>query len=176
MSNVEIVIQRDEITEALTRTLELMGHLGPAMKLIGDRMLELTDKRFDTQTDPDGKPWADLHPSSWLRKKSQKILTEQGDRGGLRGSINYRSGDDWVSIGTNKPYAAILQLGGHIRAHVIRPKKAKALRFFAVTGAKVFAKEVEHPGSNFPPRPFLGVGDAEIQAIIGILSDFVRVG
>lgn len=51
-------------------------------------------------------------------------------------------------------YAKIIHDGGKTPAHVIRPKKAKALRF-VIGGQVVYAKVVHHPGSTFKPNPFL---------------------
>jgi hypothetical protein len=44
------------------------------------------------------------------------------------------------------PYAASIDSGA--RPHVIRPKRAKFLRFRARNGALVFAKRVNHPGNK----------------------------
>lgn len=53
------------------------------------------------------------------------------------------------------PYAAILEFGGKTSAHEILPDKAKALSFLS-GGKQVFARRVQHPGSTFSARPYLG--------------------
>jgi phage gpG-like protein len=53
------------------------------------------------------------------------------------------------------PYAAILEFGGKTSAHEILPDKAKALAF-VVNGKQFFARRVQHPGSTFAARSYLG--------------------
>lgn len=82
-------------------------------------------------------------------------------------------------------YAAIHEFGGKTRPHIIRPRNGKTLKFTRSAGAfmtlpklktnttgassgqfmtvsrlrtnklEVFAKEVHHPGSNIPARPYI---------------------
>jgi hypothetical protein len=52
-----------------------------------------------------------------------------------------------------KGLAAIQERGGRIKAHVIKPKMRKALRF-GVAAAEKFAPLVNHPGANMPAIPF----------------------
>lgn len=52
------------------------------------------------------------------------------------------------------PYAAIQEFGGRTSPHVIRPRVAEALHF-VMNGKDVFARSVNHPGSNIPARPYL---------------------
>jgi len=51
-------------------------------------------------------------------------------------------------------YAAIQEYGGHTAPHEILPDKAKALAFVVGAGT-VFARRVEHPGSDIPARAYL---------------------
>ena len=53
------------------------------------------------------------------------------------------------------PYAAILEFGGKTSAHEILPDKAKVLSFL-IDGKRVFARRVQHPGSTFAARSYLG--------------------
>lgn len=59
-----------------------------------------------------------------------------------------------VMFGSNVPYAAIHELGGTTKPHVIRPKRKEALKF-SFGGKTVFAKVVNHPGSKIPARPYM---------------------
>jgi phage gpG-like protein len=54
----------------------------------------------------------------------------------------------------NLPYAAIQEYGGKTAAHVIEAKNGKALAFM-MGGNMVFAKKVNHPGSNIPSRSYM---------------------
>lgn len=91
--------------------------------------------------------------------------------GRLRASIDaLQDGVGRALIGSPVVYAAIHEFGGKTSPHVIRPRKAKYLRFIGASGNPVYAKSVRHPGSNIPPRPYLrpAVMDnlAEIKALI----------
>jgi phage gpG-like protein len=52
-------------------------------------------------------------------------------------------------------YAAIQEFGGQTKAHIIEAVSGKALAF-AIAGQTVFAKRVNHPGSNIPAHHYMG--------------------
>jgi Bacteriophage HK97-gp10, putative tail-component len=66
------------------------------------------------------------------------------------------------TIGSDLNYAAMVHDG--TRPHVIRPRRAKALRF-RVGGRVVFARVVRHPGTR--GRPFLDRALREVTAARG---------
>lgn len=83
----------------------------------------------------------------------------------VRESANQVDGIVGVPMG-GPPYARILELGGTTRAHVIRARNAQFLAFEAnnsnytpwgmgALGGMVYRRKVNHPGSHFPPRPYL---------------------
>lgn len=70
--------------------------------------------------------------------------------GTLKNSIGWRGVSARAAeVFAEAEYAPFVEFG--TRAHVIRPKERKALRFFA-GGETVLAKKVFHPGTR--PRPF----------------------
>lgn len=107
--------------------------------------VESIAKRSFNQASLRIKPWpnlasgkaARLRKSGTLAKSVRSVVTEQG-----------------VAIGSDRKYAAIHQLGGKTKPHIIRPKHGKAL---AIPGLGFFAK-VNHPGSKIPARPFIPIG------------------
>lgn len=56
-----------------------------------------------------------------------------------------------VALRNSAPYAAPIDKGA--RPHIIRPKRAKMLRFVTASGQVVFARFVRHPGNK--PYRFL---------------------
>jgi len=78
--------------------------------------------------------------------------------GRLRRSIHYeldkQSNRVTATVGTNVEYAKTHELGLTIPAHIIQPKRAKALRF-EMGGRIVFAKRVNMPAKKMPQRSFL---------------------
>jgi len=74
------------------------------------------------------------------------------------------------------PYAAILEFGGKTAAHEIMSDKAGALAF-VVNGKAVFARAVQHPGSTFEPRSWLGSAlDDAGESIAEALAEVVFAG
>ena len=112
---------------------------------IGEELLLSTDARFDSQTDPDGRPWAPLNAeyAAWKRAfhGHDRILKL---RGYLRDTLRYQATDVSVAIGSNRVFSAIHQFGGQAG----REHKA-----------------------TIPARPYLGVSDDDVAAILEIIED-----
>jgi hypothetical protein len=69
------------------------------------------------------------------------------------------------------PQAAMLEEG--TRPHIIRPRRAKALRFLNRAGDVIFAKMVRHPGTR--ARPWLGPAITDnADAFLDIYGDEVE--
>jgi phage gpG-like protein len=89
--------------------------------------------------------------------------------GHLRDSIRHQMiGKNAVRIGTNRVYAAIHQLGGKTAPRVIRPVRKQALR----TPFGLF-KKVNHPGSNIPARPYLGLSRGNSDEILRMINEYL---
>lgn len=147
------------------------------MPRLGEYLQASTQKRFKSQTAPDGSAWQPLKPRYAQRKKyhQDKILTL---RGYLRSGIHYQvTGPAEVEVGSNTKYAAIHQLGGEID----QPERQAIMRYRTVAGRMLFAGRKHKRGvterqvtipvhfAKIPARPFLGlstVDEAEIRAII----------
>ena len=91
--------------------------------------------------------------TSWTLKPAKRVP------GGVEGHVS-----SWV------PYSAIHEFGGTTAAHVIKPRNAKALRFF-VGGEAVFARSVNHPGSKIPARPYVQPAiDKKREAMVDVVA------
>lgn len=129
---------------------------------IGKHFQEQAEYRISqSNIGPDGIPW----------KQSKRALDDGGktllDTGRLLKSLTTIANNDFAEVGTNVPYAAIHQFGGKTRPHVIRPKKANGVLAWPIAN---FARYVNHPGSDIPARPYLGVADDDepmVESIIG---------
>lgn len=122
-----------------------------------------------------GRPgrWADLHPGTKEARRKQgtwpgQILVRSG-AGGLASSIQADWDDNQAVAGTNKAYAAIHQFGGTTRPHVIKPRDKRALAF-----GGVIVRQVNHPGSRIPARPFLALTDGDLDDMLEVTEDFIR--
>lgn len=157
-----------EVREALASLLMKLGNLRPAFANIGEAMLRQIHLRFERGVDQDGNPWAPLAASTIARKGHGRPLIQQGERGGLLGSIHYQESDSDVVIGTNMVYAAVCQFGS--KPHKIKPRDKRALHW---PGLEHPVKEVNHPGTA--PRPFLGIGENDKKKILGVVADFFEL-
>jgi phage virion morphogenesis protein len=158
-----------EVVKTLDRLHAKAGRMAPAWKNIGEVLVRSTQDRFDSQTDPDGRPWQRLKASTIagkaLRGHSDKILRQ---RGYLSDSIRSQANENGVRVGTNRIYGAIQHFGGKTKPHVIRPKNKKAL---AWPGARNPARAVNHPGSEIPARRFLGISRQDRDRILEVAGD-----
>lgn len=78
-----------------------------------------------------------------------------GKRTGLLArSIRTKREGPVAIVGTNVVYASIHETGGKTKAHPIRPRTRKVLKF-KVGSETVFARFVNHPGSKIPARPHM---------------------
>jgi phage virion morphogenesis protein len=149
-----------EIVQQLSDRRELMASLAGIMH-------RAVEDNFEAQ----GRPrWADLHPGTKAarRKLGQwpgQILVRSGQ---LAASITPYSDNDQALVGTNKAYAAIQQFGGQTRPHIIKPRNKRALAFGGVV-----VRQVKHPGSKIPARPFLSLTEQDGQDMLDEASAFI---
>ena len=101
--------------------------------------------------------------SGALRDSIQVALSQQDNR--IDAEI-FSNGD--------APYAAIQEFGGKTAAHEILPDKARVLAFVA-NGKQLFARRVQHPGSQIPERSYLRSAlDEQGENILQDLREIVR--
>ena len=156
---LEVELDTTEVRQAFNRLLKSTRDTGPLMKNIGEMLLNSTRDRFRNEQDPDGKAWEPLSEVTKGRKKNvDKVLTE---RGHLSGSINYRSGDGFIEIGSTRIYAGTHQFG--------------ASRGALGTGSfKTRAGTFPVPWGDIPARPFLGLSAGDRLAINNAVADYLE--
>lgn len=107
---ITIEIDDREIREGLRALEGKLGDLRPVFQDLGEALLNSTRRRFETQTAPDGSPWAALSPGYKKRKKKHLILILTLN-GYLRGTLNYQATRDELRVGTPMIYGAAHQFG-----------------------------------------------------------------
>ncbi|WP_306050111.1 phage virion morphogenesis protein [Oceaniradius stylonematis] len=155
-----VTLEDRAVRERFARLERAMGNTKPVMDAIGTGLVRSTQRRFVTQTDPDGAAWTALNPVYAATKRNARILTESG---GLRDSVTHAAGRDTVRIGSNKVYAAIHQRGGTIRA------KSGGRLAFRMGDALVRPTSVE-----IPSRPYLGINADDERMIERVIDGFLR--
>lgn len=174
-----IEVRDAEVTRALVLLAARGRNLRPALKEIGEHMLNSTEENFAAEGRPE--KWAPLSPRTKQRKKGTKILTE---RQRLRRSIHYAAGSRSLTWGTNVKYAAIHQLGGEVERYA--RSTTAYFKVNAKTGQSRFAKKgkanfsqrvtIGQHTTQLPARPFLVVQDADRVEILSILTDHLEGG
>ena len=75
---ISIVINDAEILQALKKLEQSAGDLSPAMKEIGEVLVESTKQRFVSGEGPDGQAWAENSPVTIDRKGRSNPLIDEG--------------------------------------------------------------------------------------------------
>jgi phage gpG-like protein len=137
---ITITATTDTISPDMAARLALAQDRSRIHQAIGLALKSLTKRAFNTPS---------LRAANWPAKTDNTPATLRKS-GTLAKSINDPIATETsVTIGTDRHYAAIHQLGGKTSPHIIRPKTKKALK----TPYGVF-KKINHPGSRIPARPF----------------------
>jgi phage gpG-like protein len=199
---VTYTVVKEQAIQALERLEVRTRDLTPVMQDFAEYMKGSVERTFAAQGRP--SRWAPLKAATlaswlaskrtWVTKKARKggggkegfwgdrRVTGKGltalrgrliltDTGRLRRSIKFAAGPRGVEGYTNVQYAAIQQLGGVIKAHAIFPRKKKALFW---PGAAHPVRRVMHPGSKFPPRPFLVFLEEDIRYLFDRMAAYLK--
>ncbi len=145
---MRILVDYDDkdVTRMLQRLIDAGINPRQALGEIGLELKESTKKRFESQSGPDGTPWAPNSEVTIARKGEKPPLTNVGT---LMDQINYQlSGNDTLEVGSPTIYAAMQQFGGTKSAF-------------------------PHLWGDIPARPFLGVSDEDEAMIIDIFNSYL---
>lgn len=127
-------------------------------KGVGEHLTEIAIPRnFDSESAPDGTPWAVLSPVTIARReaKGQTPITILRATGKMSAEIVSQASDDQLVVGSPAPQAAVMQFGAAKGAF----------------GANANGNPV--PWGNIPARPFLGLSAEDEAEIIHIASDWL---
>jgi len=133
MTAFTVIVQDQPVQTMLQRMAERAENMQPALQVIGDDIVERTQRRFETSTSPDGSPWkpnaaatlgiltARLGKSYRKKNGSLNAAGERriagkkpliGESGDLRRQIVALATADQVTVQATPVYAAIHQFGG----------------------------------------------------------------
>lgn len=177
---IELTLQYEPVLRAWRRAAAEMGDARPLMRSVAGIMHGAVEDNFAEE----GRPkWQPLASSTMLglqvRGKDWKKLASGKQRsigsvkfspfsgkilqrsGALARSIVQRYDQDSAVVGTNIVYARIHQMGGKTKPHVIRAKAKRALSFGGIV-----VRQVNHPGSNIPARPFLQLTPRDVRELV----------
>ncbi|WP_339079045.1 phage virion morphogenesis protein [Pseudomonas sp. TMP9] len=107
-----VQLEHQRLQETL-RTIEwAIGDLTPLMRGIAAELASQTEENFEEEGRPDWTPLSDV--TTERRKNSGNWPGQmlQVSAAGLAASISSQSDDSSALVGSNKPYAAMMQFGG----------------------------------------------------------------
>ncbi|MBX3588786.1 MAG: phage virion morphogenesis protein [Ramlibacter sp.] len=148
------------VIQALREAAGAMANRRPLMRAVAGIMLSAVEDNFEQE----GRPkWKDLAPSTKLSRFKEgkwpgKILQRSG---ALASSITQSFTADVAKVATNMPYARIQNFGGRTKPHVIKPKTKRALAFGGIV-----VRQVNHPGSVIPARPYMRLTPRDLRDVI----------
>lgn len=140
------------------------------LRNVGEALLQVTDDRFASQTDPEGKAWTPLAAlTKEIRGNDGPILTVSGR---LRKSITYEVGGSTLRLGPNALGDAVQQFGA-----TIVPKKASVLRIPLPngTGGRNAAGAAFSLKVVVPKRPYIGFGAKDEEAAQDAIEEWLEV-
>jgi len=160
------------------------------LKNIGETELKATRERFDAKKGPDGSAWPANAPLTLMLARGGSMMKRTG---GLVGSISYEVSGSTLKLGPNKVYAAAQQFGvtikgknGPLRIPVpggtmmskaqaaklgVEQKKGRGKKSGDVAASKG-AGAIYVQSVTIPPRPYIGIGAADAQAIVDTVEDW----
>lgn len=153
--NVEIDDQ--ELREFLQSKLAQMEDLRPFLRGVGQHLQNSVADRFDTETAPDGSPWAPLAPSTIANRARRKGVSELGilrETGRMRGTLAYAVTENAVAVGFNS-----VLTGTDIQAAALHHHGASAGR---------------NGTSRIPARPILGLTRDDEIILAEMAEDFLK--
>lgn len=143
---------RQLATDLARHQRELSSYIGSkAPRIVGKMGVDHFRENFDQQgfVNNGVQPWPERKTDT-----GRRILT--GETRELENSIDYEASGGRVSFGSDVVYASIHNRGGKTKAHKIKPRRGKALKFANAKGDDIMRRGVNHPGSNIPKRQFIG--------------------
>lgn len=159
----DIEFQADHLTAILEAVRREIATPAEMLGSIGESLFRVNQERHDQGLDPEGKAWEPLAAST----------IAAGDRKGgplnktgrMLARFHYQANNDNLVLGfhSDDGWKAIFHQDGS-RAHVITPRKAKALAFGGIV-----RKRVNHPG--LPARPLVGFPESDRKLVGDVTAD-----
>lgn len=159
---IDIELDDRRARDAMRRLADAGRDMTPAMKAIGEHLVNSTKERFEHEKAPDGTPWAPL--SEVTRKRKKRNPDRIGTESGILGSLIHReAGPDFVRIGSSRVYAGTFHHGAAKGAFGSYP-----------TGLAGRDFDVPIPWGDIPARPFVGLSGEDRDVIERDMVDWLR--
>lgn len=185
MAGASIKIE-DTATPGLVRLVAVASQPEAMMRDIAGYMLFSTQRRFETETDPDGRKWQSLSPRTAAARVGRRVrgydhILRVTTR--LYQSLTQASDATSAQVGTNVEYAAIHQFGGDIKMperqgrvtfKQIRGKRGVRFVRPGTKGATEQDVSIKAHSIRIPARAYLGINDADRAEVETIAAESLR--
>ncbi len=109
---ITVDVQDADVVQALQELQRRLHDMTPAMQDIGQGLESAVSMRFATQTDPNGRVWDTLRPSTIAAKaKAGKAGNKLVFTGDMLAGLSWQASADSARVGFNVPYAAYHEWG-----------------------------------------------------------------
>lgn len=159
---ITVELEDADVERILAKVSGHLADMSGLMNEIGEQLEYETVKRFDDGVAPDGSAWSPKSQATLdaYKRRGQTVdvrplFGPNADGVPLRSSIFRDYGPDFVEIGTNKVYGAVMQFGV--------PKGA----FGTDAGGSSI------PWGNIPARPYLGISDQDRLNITATVEEWL---
>lgn len=108
---IDVDLQDEAIRQELARLETEFSDLGDLMAAIGTEAESRVSARFETETDPAGRAWADWAASTaaaYPEDGNGRLLDRYGD---MLDSLNHQTDADSARVGFGQPYAVYHEFG-----------------------------------------------------------------
>ncbi|MES0879695.1 phage virion morphogenesis protein [Roseibium sp. SCP14] len=180
-----LTIEDKEINAALSRVVEAGGDTSALMADIAGAMLFSVQRRFETESSPDGTKWPAHAPRTAKARANRKTRGNAPvtpkllrDKNVLYKSITPDSSESEAAVGTNVAYGRIHQQGGAITQHpqsrkVRFRKEGNQVRFAKRAHKRAYEKTVTFGPRTIviPARPYLGFSADDRETILRLAGD-----
>lgn len=147
----------------------------PALRRMGDALLDLTETRFNQETTPSGQSWPPLDPDYKKTKDNTSILTETGQ---MSGQIGYEITGDGLVVGGTDPSQV-----DKMKAHNFGADDTVTVPGHTRTITQAFGEPLDQPQEvqvdsyqmdmNIPQRKFLGPSKEYAKEMVQILLKYI---
>lgn len=106
-----VTVNSDPLKYTLTKLSARLANLKPVMAAVGQELESRVSGRFETETDPNGQPWAVWAPATratYPADGNRRILDRYGD---MLASLNHKADTDSVRVGFGNPVATYHEWG-----------------------------------------------------------------
>jgi phage virion morphogenesis protein len=170
---IRIEIDSRPVLAALQRLASSAADPAPALREIGEALVETTKHRFDTSTGPGGERWAENSDLTLLRYLDSFKGSRRKKDGGLTTKGAARLGAKKPLIGETRSLSSTIDhvVTGNVLEIGSPMEYAGVQHFGARRGAfGTTRRGAPIPWGDIPARPFLGLSDPDQDMVLEIIQ------